>query len=231
MPGMAYSDRNLSELAQDVFMAPIGGISVSFPLDNIVSFAPEVMYVGRGVMMQYKHLSGSEVHYSIASKYVDLRIPVQARLKLTETFQPYAFVGAEAGYLLGGQIHIDRSALIAMDETIDIGKANMAAYHVGAYAGLGIRSDIDCGVFTLIMRLEASYRRGFADSYSDMEHDESAVPVNINAYNISGKRMPKDFEVCIGMSIPLRFEGSNDACSTFTNKYRPKHRKGVLYGF
>ena len=231
LPGMAYSDKHLSELTQDSYMVPVGGIFVDVPIGGIVSIAPEVMWVNRGVKMQYTHFSGASVHYSIASNYVDLRVPVLVRLKVVDAFQPYVFGGAEAGYLLGGQIHIERSTPVALDETIDIGKANMASYHVGAYAGLGIRSDINCGSITLSVRLEASYHRGFVDSYSEMEHAETAVPVNINAYNITGKRMPKGLEICLGLGIPLRFDNSGDACSTFTDKYRPKHRRGVLYGF
>lgn len=231
LPGMSYSDKYLSELEQDAFFAPVGGLFVSVPLGDIVSIAPEVMWVNRGVKMQYTHFSGAAVHYSIASQYVDLRVPVQARLQVSELFQPYAFAGAEAGYLLGGQIHISRSIPIVMDEIIDIGKANMAPYHAGAYAGLGIRSDINFGSLTLSVRLEASYHHGFVDSYSEMEHAETAAPVNINAYNSTGKRMPKGWEICLGLGIPLHFDNSDDACSTFTDRYRPKHRKGVHYGF
>lgn len=231
LPGMSYSDKYLSELEQDAFFAPVGGLFVSVPLGDIVSIAPEVMWVNRGVKMQYTHFSGAAVHYSIASQYVDLRVPVLARLKVAEGFQPYVFTGAEAGYLLGGQIHISRSIPIVMDEIIDIGKANMAPYHVGAFAGLGIRSDINFGSLTLSVRLEASYHHGFVDSYSEMEHAETAAPVNINAYNSTGKRMPKGWEICLGLGIPLHFDNSDDACSTFTDRYRPKHRKGVHYGF
>lgn len=231
LPGMAYTDKHLSELTQKSYIVPIGGIFVDVPIGGIVSIAPEVMWVNRGVKMQYTHFSGASVHYSIASQYVDLRIPVLVRVKVAEGFQPYVFAGAEAGYLLGGQIHIGRTVPITVDETINIGKANMAPYHIGAYVGLGIRSDIDCGSNTLSVRFEASYHHGFVDSYSEMEHAETAVPVNINAYNITGKRMPKGLEIGLGVGIPLHFDNSDDACSTFTNKYRPKHRKGVLYGF
>ncbi len=231
LPGMSYSDKYLSELEQDAFFAPVGGLFVSVPLGDIVSIAPEVMWVNRGVKMQYTHFSGAAVHYSIASQYVDLRVPVLARLKVAEGFQPYVFTGAEAGYLLGGQIHISRSIPIVMDEIIDIGKANMAPYHVGAFAGLGIRSDIGFGSLTLSIRLEVSYHQGFVDSYSEMEHAETAMPININAYYISGKRMPKGLELCLGIGLPLKFDNSDDACSTFTDKYRPKRRKGVAYGF
>lgn len=231
MPGMTYSDRHLSELEQDFFMAPIGGLYVDVPLAGVVSIAPEVMFAQRGVAMDYQHYSGADVHYFIHARYADIRVPLLARIKLTNAFQPYIFGGAEAGYLLGGQIHIDRSAPVAMDETIDVGKANMAAIHVGAYAGLGIRSDIDCGFVTLSVRIEVSYHRGFVDTNSDMEYSETAMPVNINAYNISGKRMPKGMELCLGIGIPLQFDKSDDPCFTFTNKYRPKHLRGVRYGF
>lgn len=231
LPGMDYSDKHLSGLEQDAFVSPIGGIFVNIPLSKVFSIAPEIMFVNRGVKVNYSHFSGAAVHYSIASKYIDLRIPVSARWKVEDLFQPYVFVGVETGYLLGGQIHIDRDVPVAIDQTIDIGKANMATYHAGAYGGLGVRSDIDCGSTTLTLRLEASYHYGFVDSYSEMEHSETAESVNINAYNITGKRKPKGWEICLGVSMPLRFNGSKDACSTFKNKYRPKHYDGTFSGF
>lgn len=48
LPGMSYSDKYLSELEQDAFFAPVGGLFVSVPLGDIVSIAPEVMYANRG---------------------------------------------------------------------------------------------------------------------------------------------------------------------------------------
>lgn len=239
-PQMYYSDDNLNSLEQpwlkdaegNFRILPIGGIFVDVPIGDFISIAPEAMFAQRGTSMNYRHFSGANVEYAISSKYVDLRVPVIARLKVVDAFQPYVLAGLEAGCLLGGQIQEKRTEPIAFNTTIDIGKANMATIHAGAFAGLGIRSDIDCGAFTLMLKLDATYHHGFLDSYSSMEHDESANALNINAYNITGVRMPRGLEVCVSLGIPLKFNNVDDACSAFSNnKYRPKHRKGAMYGF
>ena len=238
-PQMHYSESHLSELTQPWLkdaggafrIFPIGGVFVDIPLGGIVSIAPEAMFAQRGTSMNYQHFSGSDVSYTINSKYVDLRLPVVARLKVADAFQPYVLAGIEAGYLLGGQIHESLLEPISLDTAINIGKANMSAIHAGAFAGVGIRSDIDCGVFTLMLKLDATYHFGFLDSYSAKEHDETANSLIINAYNIDGVRLPCGLEVCLSLGIPLKFQAGDDACSTFSNKYRPKHRRGTLNGF
>ncbi len=239
-PQMYYSDSHLNELPQPWLkdangafrILPIGGVFVDIPLGNFVSIAPEAMFAQRGTSMSYQHYSGSKVDYSISSRYVDLRIPVVARLNVVDAFQPYVVAGLEAGYLLGGQITEKRTAPYSIDTTINIGKANMATIHAGAFAGVGIRSDINCGAFTLMLKLDATYHHGFVDSYSSMEHEDASNPVNINAYNINGVRLPRGLEVCFSLGVPLKFNKVDDACSTFSNsKYRPKHHKGTMYGF
>lgn len=238
-PQMHYSDGPLHDLPQawlkdaegSFRMFPIGGLFVDVPLGDFVSVAPEVMFAQRGVSMRYEHFSGANVDYSINSKYVDLRVPVIARLKVAEAFQPYILAGLEAGYLLGGQIQEKRSAPIAFDTAIYIGKANMATVHAGVFAGAGIRSDINCGAFTLMLKLDATYHHGILDSYSSMERDESANASNVNAYYVEGKRFPSGLEFCLSIGLPLKFNATDDACSTFKDKYHPKRNRGALNGF
>lgn len=220
VPRMLYTDANLAVLPQDFTIKPIGGLYVDIPMGEFMMLSPEVMFVQRGMTTSYEHQSGSQVNYHIASQYVDLRLPLAFRLRVVDAFQPYAVAGLEAGYLLGGEIHLDRTAPIALDETIAIGSANMASLHGGVFAGLGIRSEIDFGSFGIALKLEASYHQGLIDSYSTMEHNETATPLNVNAYNIAGLRMPRGLEFCIGIGLPLKFNNQKDACWTFSrNKY------------
>lgn len=225
MPGMLFTDDNLAALPQDLDFKPIGGIYVDIPLGEAISLVPEVMFVQRGMSTSYEHYSGSLVNYSINSRYVDYRLPVAYRFRVADAFQPYIIVGLEGGYLLGGQIHLDRTSPsasdpIAMETTIDIGSANMTLLHAGVYAGLGVRSDIDLGSFGLSLKFEATYHQGVIDSYSQMEHDELSTPLNVNAYNITGLRLPRGLELCIGIGLPLKFNTQKDACWSFSrNKY------------
>ena len=220
VPSMLYTDGHLSTLDQDFGFKPVEGVFVDIPLGESFSLAPEAMYVHRGMSTSYEHHSGASVNYSISSSYVDLRLPFAYRLHVVDAFQPYAVAGVEAGYLLGGEIHLDRSNPIALDTTINIGSANMAQIHAGVFAGVGIRSDIDFGVFALVLKLEATYHQGVLDSFSKKEHDESSTPVNVNAYNITGVRLPRGIEFCVSVGVPLKFNTQKDACWTFSrNKY------------
>lgn len=226
IPKMLYTDGNLFSLDQDFVIKPIGGAFVDIPLNEMASFAPEVMLAQRGMATSYVHHSGTLVNYHIASNHVDLRLPFCCRYLVVNAFQPYAIAGIEAGCLLGGEIHLDRSnpdyaAAVDLDTTISIGAANMDLVHVGIFAGLGVRSDIDLGHYTLMIRLEATYHQGFVDSYSQMEHEETATPVNVNAYEISGLRLPYGFEFCLYLGVPLKFKHPRGACWSFSrNKYK-----------
>lgn len=220
----------LNEFPKDT-LCLIGGLFAEVPLGKVMMFAPEVMYVQRGVQLDYQHHSGAEVHYGLLVNYVDLRLPVELRWPILPFLQPYMVVGAEGGVRLGGHIGLTRSAPAFMSDVIDVGNANMALLHAGVFVGAGLRSRIDLGGGGLVLKLSATYHQGVLDTYSAMEKDGTAEAENVNVYEVTGERLPRGIELCLGIAIPL-VRSQRDACSTFANDhYRPKHSKGTLYGF
>ena len=119
----------------------------------------------------------------------------------------------------------------AMDRTIDVDSANMSLIHVGAFAGVGVRSKVAIGYQKLLLKFSVSFHHGFLDSYSPYEKNGTSQAVNVHAYQITGNRLPQGLEVTLGVAIPLE-KHLDDACATFANdRYRRRGNRGHLFGY
>ena len=232
VPRMLYfQNEPMSRLDQDFIFTPTGGLFVDIPLGENVVFAPEAMYVQRGTDMSYEHRSGAQVHYTMSASYADLRLPLELRVPVNKYFQPYLVVGAEGGMRLFGKIHMDRTDPIAMDETIDVGDANLALIHAGALAGVGVRSQVNIGAQEILLKLSVKAHQGLLDSYAPGEKDGNSDALNVNAYHITGYRLPQGLEACLSIGIPLKSR-MDDACATFAkDRYRRHGNRRHLFGF
>ncbi len=232
IPRMLYfQNEALSRLPQAYTFTPTGGLFVDIPLGEAVVLAPEAMYVQRGTDMSYEHRTGAQVHYTMSASYADLRLPLEVRWPVSNYFQPYLVVGAEGGMRLFGQIHMDRTDPVAMDETADVGNANLALIHAGALAGMGIRSKVNVGAGYLLLKLSVTAHQGLLDSYAKGEKDGTSNALNVNAYQITGYRLPQGLEACLSVAIPLKAR-QDDACATFAkDRYRRHTNKRHLFGF
>lgn len=226
-----YKNSYLSGLPQSLKIKPMGGVFIDIPLGEVLAVAPEFDYVTRGTDITYNHVSGTEVHYALSVSYADFRLPLEIKLPIRPYLQPFLTVGAEAGMRLRGTIHMDRTAPIELDSTILVGDANMTKFHAGAFAGGGIRSLVSIGDFDLLLKLSCTFHQGFLDTYAKAELKEDATAVNVNAYKITGNRLPQGMEVCLSIAIPLK-PRLDDACSTFSHdRYRRRGSGGRLFGF
>lgn len=232
MPRMYYfNNEALQQLPQAFAFTPMGGLFVDIPMGSFLALSPEVVYLQRGTDISYEHRSGMQVHYTMSVHYVDFRLPLDFRLPIKPYFQPYLTVGAEAGMRLGGQIHIDRTAPVELDQTIDVGDANMNLIHAGAFAGVGIRSRIALGSRHILLKLSASVHQGLLDNYGAAEKEGSVPAVNVNAYQLTGWRLPQGLEVTFGVAIPLE-KRLEDACAAFAHdRYRRHGNRRHLFGY
>lgn len=232
LPRMYYfKNEALEQLPQDFTLKPMGGLFVDIPMGEMFALSPEVVYLQRGTNINYEHYSGTKVHYTMSVHYVDFRLPFEVYLPVKPYLQPYLTVGAEVGVRLGGQIHIDRTLPAQLNQTIDVGDANMSLIHAGAFAGLGIRSRIGLGSRHILLKFSASVHQGLLDSYSAAEKEGSVSAVNVNAYQVTGWRLPQGLEVTLGVAIPLE-KHLEDACATFANdRYRRHGSRRHLFGY
>lgn len=232
MPRMYYFNNTaLQQLPQAYAFTPMGGLFVDIPMGNVLVLSPEVVYLQRGTDISYEHYSSAQVHYAMSVHYVDFRLPLEIRLPIKPYLQPFLSIGAEAGMRLGGQIHINRTAPIEFDQTIDVGDANMNLIHAGAFAGVGIRSRIGLGGRHILLKLNATVHQGLLDNYGAAEKEGSVPAVNVNAYQVTGWRLPQGLEVTLGVAIPLE-KHLEDACATFAkDRYRRHGKRGHLFGY
>ena len=240
-----YQNPALMRLPQSNTITPMGGLFVDIPLTRSVFISPEIMYVQRGTDMTYNHRSIVE-HYSISTSYVDLRLPLELCWKIKPYFQPYVTIGAEVGMCLFGKINLHRQYYDALfprllqqpsysNQTIDypvyVDSANMYRFHAGAFAGVGVRGKVTIIGQDCLFKLSASFHQGFLDSYSYYEKNGASQAVNVNAYQITGKRLPQGLEVTLGIAIPLD-NGFYDACSSFSrDRYRRHGNRRHLFGY
>ena len=109
--------------------------------------------------------------------------------------------------------------------------SNMSLIHAGAFAGVGVRSKVSIGYQDILLKFNVSYHQGLLDSYSYYEKNGTSQAINVNAYQISGWRLPQGLEVTLGVAIPLKTR-LKDACSSFSNdRYRRHGNRGHLYGY
>lgn len=143
-----YNNQSLMLLPQSFLVKPQGGLFLDVPITAYFGFAPEVVFVQRGMETRYvHHPSVIQVHYSISANYVDFRFPIELKWNSNPSFQPYVIVGVEAGMCLSGKIHLDRGFSgplshqpmgppietdpEAMDETIDVSSSSMSLIQAG----------------------------------------------------------------------------------------------------
>ena len=109
--------------------------------------------------------------------------------------------------------------------------SNMSLVHAGAFAGVGFRSRVNIANQEVLLKFNVAFHQGFLDSYSYYEKNGTSQAVNVNAYQITGNRLPQGLEITVGIAIPLD-DGFYDACSSFSNdRYRRHGNRGHLFGY
>ncbi|MBP9994448.1 MAG: PorT family protein [bacterium] len=230
MPKFEYSDDNISDMTADIILRPNVGAFVEFPFGDFFSIAPELLLASKGFSTNY--LYGKEMHsiaYKVKSRYASLRIPFMFRFSIAgkRNVQPFIFVAPDFSYLLGGKITMTQSGLPISDVSVNIGEANMNNYDYGLYFGIGLRSKFRFYNKMMLLRFDLGYNIGFNDTYSSMELDDTAIPENIHAYNVTGTRLNRAFEFNIHISIPSRIK--QPGCGEINSIYNDAPASGKKY--
>lgn len=226
---MYYSDKNLKSLTMSLLVRPDYGIFVEVPLKYNIAVGMDILKTGKGTDISYNSHGdvNSPVRYTIKSDYLDVRIPVSYKFIVTYEFMPFVYVAPYASYCLGGEISLNQKKYYEYDQdintTIDIGNANMRQFDFGAVVGAGLRYDFNFTSFSIVTKIEAGYNFGLRNTYSKMEMENGFGNnptnhniVNVNAYNLQGKRFNRGFEAMISIGLPLKF--IDRGCSNFGSR-------------
>ena len=74
---------------------------------------------------------------------------------------------------MAGQIHLDRTDPIALDETLAVDSANMSMIHAGALAGVGVRSNVSIGYQDLLKE-----QKTLQDEQNELGDSEKISAIN-----------------------------------------------------
>lgn len=218
---------------------PVLGLNVEIPLfDGLVYVAPEVSFAGRGDARKFNSsIWNTQVRYQAKVNYLEARLPISVAIPATSWFKPYVFAAPSFGLALDSvgpmvstieQYSLDNPQSFNHKVTVD--SSNMSPYDYGLMLGAGLRFTIDFSSFLMVVKLEGGYHLGFRDTYSEMEHNDQAQAMNVNAYNINGKRLNRGIEAAITVSIPLDFR-SGDDCFYWSEIEKRKNKNRGFYGF
>ena len=218
---------------------PVFGLQVEVPLfGGAVYVAPEVSFAVRGDSRLFNSaVWNSQVRYRAQVNYLEARLPIAVAIPATSWFKPYVFAAPSFGLALPtvgpfaseiSQYSLDK--LQSFSDVVAVDSSNMAPYDYGFTAGAGLRFLIDFKSFKMVVKLEGGYHMGFQDTYSEKEHTDQTQALNVNAYNIVGKRLNRGIEAAVTIAIPLEFH-SEDDCFYWSDVYKKKDRGRGLFGF
>ena len=212
---MKFTDEKLSDLNHSRVIHPVGGIYLEIPVAKFFSVSPEVMFMQRGTTVSYMW-EGHPTDYRLNSRSIDLRVPLQFYWVASNVFKPYVFFGPDLSYVVGGKINLDQPDGEMGNKEIEIGDANMNRYDLSLLAGVGFRFDINMDKRYLYIKIEGAYNHGFLNTYSQREIDDMSQSANVHAYNVTGSRYNRSFEVMISVGMPFYKKG--ETCSYFGKK-------------
>lgn len=222
IPRLYYTNENLRDLPHDLMITPSAGAFIEIPLIKSLAIAPELNYQQRGGATSYVYEKNYKVSYKFEAEYASVRIPIICYIPVSNIVRPYLFVAPDAGYVIGGKISLNQPGLDIESSDIGLNSANINRLYYGLLGGAGIRMNLPFPHLTLVVKADAAVNFGLSDTFSESEHDETASPTNVYAYNHHGKRNSRGLEisVCLGF---IRNKG-DDVCDHF-NSYKTRRVK------
>ena len=218
---MIYTDGNVN-VPQDFSLKPAMGIYAEIPVRRFMSVSPEFMYIQRGTHSNYTWTEKMfVVDYKMNVRYIDLRVPIQFYWLIANWLKPYAFVGPDFGYVLGGSVEQrieNPEPYMAAYTSVAIGSATHSPFDVSVFGGIGCRFDINLSKTKLYVKLEGAYNHGLFNTFGPKEIDESASPAFINGFNNTGYRFNRGIEVMLSVAVPLYIK--EESCSYFESPRR-----------
>lgn len=213
IPRLYYSDSELSSLPHDFKIKPSLGVFLEFPLSSKLSLATELNYQVRGGGTSYVYEQDYDVTYNVNANYLSLRLPFYWYLAKKKAVSPYLMLGPDVGYVIGGEISLSQPGLENEAISVAINDSNYNPLYIGVLAGVGLRHKAELRNYICIVKLDVAVNWSLLDTFSQAEHDDTAVPVNIHAYNDQGKRYSRGLEVSLSFGL-IRNEDMS-ACRKF----------------
>ncbi len=184
--------------------------------DGKFGIRPQISLVNRGAKLtgiESKYWENAD--YTVKAKYLDLRMPVIMNLGTPKeltfgSLQPYIYLTPILGTVRGGEISLEEK--LDFDEepmalTMDVSKANMSAWYLGAGLGAGLQYKFQILGENCYAGAELMFDYGISNTYGKKEKDGKSTDVgylvNYTNYPISGKRNFSGLEIAFTACVPI----------------------------
>lgn len=214
---LSYTNPHLKALPHDLMIGPTASVFVEVPFLDVFSFAPELNVQQKGGAMSYIYEQDYHVEYKLKAMCASARLPLLLYIPISKYFRPYIFGAAEIGKVIGGSISLSQPGLEIPSVSLPISASNMNMWYWGPLVGAGFRVNIPFPHFTMVMKLDATYNFGLSDTFSTQEHDETAIPTNVHAYNHQGARYLRGLELNIGIGFT---PAKRSICEQFNSSFK-----------
>jgi hypothetical protein len=212
-----YTNPHLSVLPHDLMIGPTASVFIEIPFLSVFSIAPELNIQQKGGATSYIYEQDYHVEYKLKAMCASARLPLLLYVPVSKYFKPYVFGAAEIGRVMGGSISLSQPGLEIPSVTLPVSASDMSEWYWGAMAGVGFRVNLPFPHFTVVMKLDAAYNLGLSDTFSMQEHDETATPTNVHAYNHQGARYLRGLEFNVGIGFT---PAKRSICDQFNSSFK-----------
>lgn len=212
-----YTNPHLSVLPHDLMIGPTASVFIEIPFLSVFSIAPELNIQQKGGATSYIYEQDYHVEYKLKAMCASARLPLLFYIPVSKYFKPYIFGATEIGKVIGGSISLSQPGLEIPSVSLPISVSNMNMWYWGALVGAGFRVNIPFPHFTMVMKLDAAYNLGLSDTFSMQEHDETAIPINVHAYNHQGARYLRGLELNVGIGFT---PAKRSVCDQFNSSFK-----------
>ncbi len=211
-----FSYDKYNKLADDFTLNPGFGLYIEYPVKKVrgLAISVEFMVVEKGFKKSFDYnwdlnngTTTPEID-QLKANFIDLRVPIIYYMRHTALLSPYLFVAPDFGFCYGGEMtktfteHPEHNQSINISDTDAVKK-----YDISFIFGAGMRYNIHFQLFTMVLKLDASYNLGFLNTNGASEPTYGGI-----AYHVNDRRVNRGFELMFSIGIPLKFNRMHDSC-------------------
>jgi len=185
-----YTENMYNDYNKDLLLRKHFGIFASYRFSNILFFRPEMLFINKGVKIN------EDFDYSFEATYLEVGMPLGLYFLRMGNLHPYLLAGPYFSVVREGVIKFD-------DFELAMTNGNVKGTEAGLRFGIGVQYPQRIGNMYINLGGEVSYDYGLTDTWSEAEHNGESFGVNINPYEIEGKRKNRALLFSLTISIRL----------------------------
>ena len=170
-----------------------------------LSIRPELSFTGSGV-----RLKADDIKYGLFLRTFDIRAGLLYTFLRDKKVQPYVLFSPSLNIVMNGRVTYSDAT---QDMSAKLTKSLIYPVNFSMLFGGGVRIPLQIKDFPFYVNAEMGYNIGCVNTFSKMERNGTASPMNGIYSGIEGSRLSSTFELAASVSIPL-------------SSFRPKREDG-----